>query len=154
MQQILKQGMWNSEVVMCLHVPSQSGLLPIPLPFDSASVNVCVQGQGMRDAEMLVWAGDFNYRIEANYEEALEHIRNNDLDYLIDRVSPPAPFATPLLSPAPFASPCCPPASFATCYTLANPHVTPLLLPCPTCHLLPPAPSMLPPSTMSYKTQF
>ena len=58
-------------------------------------MGVCVQGQGMRDAEMLVWAGDFNYRIEANYEEALEHIRNNDLDYLIDRVSPPAPFANP-----------------------------------------------------------
>ena len=44
----------------------------------------------MRDAEMLVWAGDFNYRIETDYDDALEHIRNNDLDYLIDRVSPPA----------------------------------------------------------------
>lgn len=44
----------------------------------------------MRDAEMLVWAGDFNYRIEVGYDEALEHIRNNDLDFLIDRVSPPA----------------------------------------------------------------
>lgn len=54
------------------------------------SVCVCEQGQGMRDAEMLVWAGDFNYRIEAGYDEALEHIRNNDLDFLIDRVSPPA----------------------------------------------------------------
>lgn len=43
----------------------------------------------MRDAEMLVWAGDFNYRIEVGYDEALEHIRNNDLDFLIDRVSPP-----------------------------------------------------------------
>ena len=40
----------------------------------------------MRDAEMLVWAGDFNYRVEATYEDALEHIRNNDLDYLIERV--------------------------------------------------------------------
>ena len=48
---------------------------------------VCFQGQGMRDAEMLVWAGDFNYRIEASYEDAIEHIRNNDLDYLVDRVS-------------------------------------------------------------------
>ncbi|KAL3132931.1 hypothetical protein ABBQ38_006845 [Trebouxia sp. C0009 RCD-2024] len=43
------------------------------------------QGQGMRDAEMLVWAGDFNYRIEATYEDALERIRNNELDYLIER---------------------------------------------------------------------
>lgn len=40
----------------------------------------------MRDAEMLVWAGDFNYRIEATYEDALERIRNNELDYLIERV--------------------------------------------------------------------
>lgn len=57
---------------------------------DMVPVCVCQQGQGMRDAEMLVWAGDFNYRIEVGYEEALEHIRNNDLDFLIDRVSPPA----------------------------------------------------------------
>lgn len=42
----------------------------------------------MRDAEMLVWAGDFNYRIEATYEDALERIRNNELDYLIERVRP------------------------------------------------------------------
>ena len=40
----------------------------------------------MRDAEMLVWAGDFNYRIEATYEDAMDHIRNNDLDYLVERV--------------------------------------------------------------------
>ena len=61
-----------------------------------------MQGQGMRDAEMLVWAGDFNYRIEATYEDALDHIRNNDLDYLIDRVStplpPPSPRKMPLLT--------------------------------------------------------
>ena len=43
----------------------------------------------MRDADMIVWAGDFNYRIEASYEDAIEHIRNNDLDYLIDRVRHP-----------------------------------------------------------------
>ena len=50
----------------------------------------------MRDAEMLVWAGDFNYRIEASYEDAIERIRNNDLEYLIDRVS-----TLPLLPPLP-----------------------------------------------------
>jgi len=36
------------------------------------------QGQGMRNAEMLVWAGDFNYRID--------RIRCNDLEYLLERV--------------------------------------------------------------------
>ena len=27
-----------------------------------------LQGQGMRDAELLIWSGDFNYRIDASYE--------------------------------------------------------------------------------------
>ena len=43
----------------------------------------------MRNAEMLVWAGDFNYRIEATYEDALDHIRCNDLEYLLERVCTP-----------------------------------------------------------------
>ncbi len=41
----------------------------------------------MRDAEMLVWAGDFNYRIEATYEDAMDRIRGSDLEYLLERVS-------------------------------------------------------------------
>lgn len=45
----------------------------------------------MRNAEMLVWAGDFNYRIEATYEDALDHIRCNDLEYLLERVCTPLP---------------------------------------------------------------
>ena len=44
------------------------------------------QGQGMRNAEMLVWAGDFNYRIDATYEDAIDRIRCNDLEYLLERV--------------------------------------------------------------------
>ncbi|KAL0054630.1 hypothetical protein WJX82_000216 [Trebouxia sp. C0006] len=44
-----------------------------------------LQGQGMRNAEMLVWAGDFNYRIDATYEDAIDHIRCNDLEYLLER---------------------------------------------------------------------
>lgn len=40
----------------------------------------------MRNAEMLVWAGDFNYRIDATYEDAIDHIRCNDLEYLLERV--------------------------------------------------------------------
>lgn len=47
-----------------------------------------MQGQGMRDAEMLVWAGDFNYRIEASYEDALDHIAQKELDWLLERVRP------------------------------------------------------------------
>ncbi len=49
-------------------------------------VHEVVQGQGMRNAEMLVWAGDFNYRIDATYEDAIDHIRCNDLEYLLERV--------------------------------------------------------------------
>ena len=45
-----------------------------------------MQGQGMRNAEMLVWAGDFNYRIDATYEDAIDRIRCNDLEYLLERV--------------------------------------------------------------------
>ena len=42
----------------------------------------------MRDADMLVWAGDFNYRVEASYEDALDHVAQNDLDWLLERVNP------------------------------------------------------------------
>jgi len=49
-------------------------------------VHEVVQGQGMRNAEMLVWAGDFNYRIDATYEDAIDRIRCNDLEYLLERV--------------------------------------------------------------------
>ncbi|KAK9799381.1 hypothetical protein WJX73_007250 [Symbiochloris irregularis] len=36
-----------------------------------------VQGQGMRDAELLIWMGDFNYRIDVTYEVAKDKIRRN-----------------------------------------------------------------------------
>lgn len=41
----------------------------------------------MRSAELLVWLGDFNYRIGCTYTEAKERIRNNQLDYLLEQVS-------------------------------------------------------------------
>lgn len=44
---------------------------------------VVVQGQGMRAAEMLVWVGDFNYRINCSYEEAKEGIRRGRLEQLL-----------------------------------------------------------------------
>lgn len=38
---------------------------------------------------MLVWLGDFNYRIDCIYEEAKELVRRNDLQTLLAKVSPP-----------------------------------------------------------------
>ena len=50
---------------MVLSMLSQPQRLPQQL-------TACMQGQGMRDAELLVWSGDFNYRIDASYELAKE----------------------------------------------------------------------------------
>ncbi len=44
------------------------------------------QGQGMRSAEMLVWLGDFNYRIACSYVEAKQSILLNELDRLLEQV--------------------------------------------------------------------
>ena len=47
-----------------------------------------LQGQGMRDAELVVWGGDFNYRIDGvTHEDAVRRIRQGDLEWLLDRVS-------------------------------------------------------------------
>ena len=43
----------------------------------------------MKDAELLVWLGDFNYRIDVSYEVAKEKIRRNtrqSLDELLAQV--------------------------------------------------------------------
>lgn len=32
---------------------------------------------GLQQAELLIWLGDFNYRLETSYEAALDHIRQN-----------------------------------------------------------------------------
>lgn len=32
---------------------------------------------GLQQAELLVWLGDFNYRVDTSYENALDHIRQN-----------------------------------------------------------------------------
>ena len=40
----------------------------------------------MRAAEMLVWMGDFNYRINCSYEDAKENIRRGRLETLLERV--------------------------------------------------------------------
>lgn len=58
------------------------------------------QGQGMRDAELLVWLGDFNYRIDTTYEIAKENIRRNtptSLAELLKHVRPPTMHAPALL---------------------------------------------------------
>lgn len=41
----------------------------------------------MRAAEMLVWAGDFNYRINCTYEEVKDCIRRGKLEHLLQKVT-------------------------------------------------------------------
>ena len=54
-----------------------------------------LQGEGMRSAEMLVWMGDFNYRIELDYDTVVQLVRNHlrgdrgALAALLEEVSPP-----------------------------------------------------------------
>lgn len=45
-------------------------------------------GEGMRGAHMLVWLGDFNYRIDGPYEAVKERAIRNELGVLADMVGP------------------------------------------------------------------
>lgn len=45
-----------------------------------------LQGQGMRDAEMVIWLGDFNYRIDLSFEVAKEKARRKLLTDLLAKV--------------------------------------------------------------------
>lgn len=45
-----------------------------------------LKGQGMRDAEMVVWLGDFNYRIDTSFENAKEKSRRKMLAELLELV--------------------------------------------------------------------
>jgi hypothetical protein len=47
------------------------------------------QGQGLKEMDMLVWLGDFNYRVDAEYAEAKSLVRRNDLSPLLSKVSLP-----------------------------------------------------------------
>jgi hypothetical protein len=51
-----------------------------------AGVEDVVQGEGMREAEMLVWLGDFNYRIDGGYEAVKERAIRNELPPLLELV--------------------------------------------------------------------
>ena len=42
-----------------------------------------VQGDGVRNAELLLWMGDFNYRIDGSYEEVKERAIRNELGPLL-----------------------------------------------------------------------
>ena len=44
------------------------------------------QGQGLKEMDMLVWLGDFNYRVDAEYGEAKSLVRRNDLSPLLSKV--------------------------------------------------------------------
>jgi hypothetical protein len=41
-----------------------------------------IKGRKIADHDAIVWLGDFNYRIETSYEEALVRISHGDYDYL------------------------------------------------------------------------
>ena len=47
------------------------------------------QGQGLKEMDMLVWLGDFNYRVDAEYAEAKGLVRRNDLLPLLSKVPLP-----------------------------------------------------------------
>lgn len=40
----------------------------------------------MRSAEVLIWLGDLNYRVDMDYEDTLDYIKNNWLDKLLEKV--------------------------------------------------------------------
>lgn len=46
-----------------------------------------LQGQGMRAAEMLVWLGDFNYRVNCSYEDAKDYIQHGWIKELLSKVA-------------------------------------------------------------------
>jgi len=43
----------------------------------------------MRAAEMLIWLGDFNYRVDCSYKEAKEYIQQGWIKELLAKVPPP-----------------------------------------------------------------
>ena len=53
------------------------------LPVDSGCCVLASQGQGLREADLLVWLGDFNYRVDAHYDQAKEAVRRGDLQALL-----------------------------------------------------------------------
>ena len=59
----------------------------VPSPGATPVTEEVVQGEGMRDAEMLVWLGDFNYRIDGAYEAVKERAIRNELSPLLKLVS-------------------------------------------------------------------
>lgn len=40
----------------------------------------------MKAAEMVVWLGDFNYRVNMEYQEALDYIHNDWIGELLKKV--------------------------------------------------------------------
>ncbi len=46
-----------------------------------------IQGEGMRHAKLLIWMGDFNYRIDDySYLEVKEQIQRENWDALLEKV--------------------------------------------------------------------
>lgn len=57
-----------------------------PSPSLGPAAEEVVVGEGMRGAQMLVWLGDFNYRIDGSYEAVKEHAIRNELAPLLELV--------------------------------------------------------------------
>ena len=55
-------------------------------PLHTQAIAPLLQGQGMRDAEMVIWLGDFNYRVELSFEVAKEKARRKLLTDLLAKV--------------------------------------------------------------------
>jgi hypothetical protein len=73
-----------------------------------------VQGEGMREADMLLWLGDFNYRIEGGYEAVKEKAVRSELGALLELVRLRRPRrALPRAPPCPALRPCLPASAWA-----------------------------------------
>ncbi|KAK9832480.1 hypothetical protein WJX81_000147 [Elliptochloris bilobata] len=67
----------RSVACVCSHFAAHQGAV------EARNANYAAVGQGMRDAEMVIWLGDFNYRIETTFEDAKERARRRMLADLL-----------------------------------------------------------------------
>lgn len=77
---------------------------------DRPAVPLC-QGEGMRSAEMLVWMGDFNYRVDMEYDPAVRAVQRlaagdrEALTAMLKKVRPPSRGTSCRLGQMPHAPP-------------------------------------------------
>ena len=56
---------------------SPQGSVPAPV------AQALSRAQGVRDADIVLWCGDLNYRVDVSYEEAMEALRAGDMRRLM-----------------------------------------------------------------------